>query len=186
MIPWELPTSLNIGGVEHPIRTDFRAILDILKVFSSSEYEDDEKNMIFFIILFPELENLPREHYEEAAQKAVDFLDMGMTSRDKKRPTAMNWEKDAPIIIPAVNKVMGTEVRSVEYLHWWTFLGAYMEIGESLFSTVLNIRQKRIKGKKLEKYEREFYRENKKLVDLKSADTERDKDEQDALTSLVG
>lgn len=194
MTPWELPTSLNIGGVEYPIRTDFRAILDILQCLSSPEYEDDEKQMIFFIILFPEFEAIPPELYEEAAEKASEFIDMGISDRDKRKPTTMNWEKDAPIIIPAVNRVIGTDVRTIPYdakkntggLHWWTFLGAYMEIGESLFSSVLNIRQKRAKGKKLEKYEQEFYRENKRLIDLESTKTQRSKEEQEALAALLG
>ena len=49
----------------------------------------------------------------------------------------------------------------MQYLHWWTFLGAYMEIGESLFSQILSVRMKKAKGKKLEDWEREFYKENK-------------------------
>ena len=79
-----------------------------------------------------------------------------------------------PIIIPAANRVLGQEVRAMPYLHWWTFLGAYMEIGDSLFSTVLGLRQKRAKGKKLEKYEQEFYKENRALVDLRKKETPAD------------
>ena len=36
-----------------------------------------------------------------------------------------------------------------------------MEIEEGTFSTVLGIRQKKAKGKRLEKWEEEFYRNNK-------------------------
>lgn len=53
------------------------------------------------------------------------------------------------------------------YIHWWTFLGYFNEIGEGLFSTVINIRQKKNKGKKFEKYEQDFYQNNKDLIDLK-------------------
>lgn len=41
-------------------------------------------------------------------------------------------------------------------------MGAYMEISEGLFHEILLIRQKRMSGKKLEKWEQEFYRKNKK------------------------
>ena len=182
---WELPTSLVIGGVGYPIRSDFRAILDILQVMSSDEYEEDEKKMIFFTIFFEDYTKIPAEHYEEAGKKAVEFIDMGMGEEKQKKPQTMDWAKDAPIIIPAVNKVMGAEIRSMPYLHWWTFLGAYMEIGESLFSSVLNIRQKKAKGKKLEKYEQEFYRENRNLVDLATRER-RSEEEMDALRKLFG
>ena len=182
---WELPTSLVVGGVGYSIRTDFRAILDILQVMASAEYEEDEKKLIFFTIFFEDFAQIPKEHYEEAGKKAVEFIDMGMTNDSTKKPHTMDWQKDAPIIIPAVNKVMGGEIRSMPYLHWWTFLGAYMEIGESLFSSVLNIRQKRAKGKKLEKYEQEFYKDNKNLIDL-TVKEKRSEEEMDALRKLFG
>ena len=60
-----------------------------------------------------------------------------------------------------------------------------MEIGESLFSSVLNIRQKRAKGKKLEKYEQEFYKDNRNLIDL-TVKEKRSEEEMDALRKLFG
>lgn len=182
---WELPTSLVIGGVGYPIRTDFRAILDILQAMASDDYEEDEKKMIFFTIFFEDFAQIPVEQYEEAGKKAVEFIDMGMGDDKRKKPQTMNWAKDAPIIIPAINKVVGGEIRAMPYMHWWTFLSAYMEIGESLFSSVLNIRQKKAKGKKLEKYEQEFYKENRKLIDL-TATEKRSAEEMDELRKLFG
>jgi hypothetical protein len=95
----------------------------------------------------------------------------------------MDWEQDAPLIMPAINKVAGREVRAVEYMHWWTFLGLYMEIGESQFATVINIRQKLQKKKPLEKHEKEYYRQNKAVVDLKKKISSEDLD---ALDELIG
>lgn len=167
MRAWELPTSLEIGGVGFPIRSDFRDILKILSTLSSPEYEEDEKNMIFLIVFYPTYREIPPERYKEAFSKAVEFIDMGISGeKNQQKPSTMDWGKDATLIIPAVNRVLGQEVRSLKYLHWWTFLGAYLEIGDSLFTTVLNVRQKRTKGKKLEKHEAEFYRENRNLIDI--------------------
>lgn len=59
------------------------------------------------------------------------------------------------------------EVRDVEYMHWWTFIGYFSEIGDCLFAQIVNVRQKLATGKTLNKDEREFYRKNRKLVDLK-------------------
>ena len=50
--------------------------------------------------------------------------------------------------------------RALTYLHWWTFMGYFCSIGESTLSTVVSIRDKILKGKKLEKYETEFRRDN--------------------------
>ena len=79
----------------------------------------------------------------------------------------MDWETDFDLIAAAVNHVLGTECRSLPYLHWRSFLGAYMEISsESLFSRVISIRDKLRTGKKMEKWEKAWYRKNRDLVDL--------------------
>ena len=83
---------------------------------------------------------------------------------------------DFKILIAPINRVLGFETRTAEYVHWWTFLSAYMEIGECLFSNVISIRKKRISGKKLEPWEQEFYRENKKMVDLPQSLTDEEKE----------
>lgn len=65
-------------------------------------------------------------------------------------------------------------------------MSLYMEIGEGLYSQVINIRNKKSKGKKLEKWEKEFYQSNKKLVDLKVRKAERSEEEKEALRELLG
>jgi hypothetical protein len=63
--------------------------------------------------------------------------------------------------------VLGYSVRDAKnYTHFWDFVGAYLEIGECTFNTIVSIRSKRAKGKKLDNWEQEFYRENKKMIDL--------------------
>ena len=188
---WEFPTSLNIGGVDYEIRTDYRAVLDLLPALNDPELEDEDKNVTAYMqsqvilqIMFPNCDEIPAEHIQDALDKVAEFIDMGISDESKK-PKTMDWEQDATIIIPAVNKVLNTEIRAVQYMHWWTFLGAYMEIGESLFSNVLHIRQKIAKNKKLEKWEQEFYKENKSLIDFKNTD-QRSDEEKEALREYFG
>ena len=188
MRAWDLPTSITLGDKEYKIRTDYRAILDILTYFSDPEYKEEAWE-ICIRILYEDWETIPPEYLEEACIKASEFIDAGIESNGHS-PKVMDWEQDAGLIIPAVNRVVGYEVRSVDYMHWWTFVGAYMEIGESLFSTVVSIRSKVAKGKKLEKEEREFMRSNSKIVKLQSKLTEEEKAEQDAeekaIMELIG
>lgn len=80
------------------------------------------------------------------------------------------------MIIPAVNSVAHTEVRAIPDLHWWTFFGWFMEIGDSTFSNVLHIRGQKAKGKKLDKADQEWYRQNRNLVDFKRNYTESESD----------
>ena len=107
------------------------------------------------------------------------------SSRDVKKPTLMDWEQDAPLIIPAINKVLGREIRADKYMHWWTFLSAYMEIGECSFTHIINIRDKKAKGKKLEKWELEYIQEHKEIVLLKEKLTEKEQLEREAEKNAV-
>lgn len=181
MIGYELPTSLNVGGVDFAIRTDFRAILDILIACNDPELTDEEKSWVLLEIIYPECDSIPTEHLEEACKKASDFIDCGHKDDGKHHPKLVDWEQDAPLIIPAINKVAHTEIRSTPQLHWWTFVSYYMEIGESLFSSVVSYRDKRAKHKKMEKYEKEFYKENKSLIDFKTNISTEDQKKKDSL-----
>lgn len=53
-------------------------------------------------------------------------------------------------------------------VHWWTFLGAYNDLGDCTFAQVVRIRDKKTRGKTLEKDEREWYRRNSDLVNIKN------------------
>ena len=185
MNAYELPESLEIGGVAYTIRTDFRAVLDILKCYADPEYEEDERALIMLRVLYIDWEKIPEDLYEEALRQGAEFIDMGISSEGKLSRCVMDWEQDAPIIIPAVNKVFGADVRGLLHLHWWTFLGAYMEIGESLYSTVLQIRQKKAQKKKLEKYEQDFFQQNRSIVELRRKDTEEQREEKNELIKML-
>ena len=188
---WNFPTSLNIGGIEYEIRTDYRVILDLLMALNDPELSDSDNKMSAYMqsrvileIMFPDWDNIPQEHIQEALDKVAEFIDMGIGD-DSKKPKTMDWEQDAPIIIPAINKVLNREIRAEKHMHWWTFLGAYMEIGEGLFSNIIHIRQKKAKGKKLEKWEQEFYKENKSLIDFQHKE-KRSNEEKEMLRDYFG
>ena len=188
---WEFPTSLNIGGTDYEIRTDYRAVLDLLTALNDNDLTDDDKQIeaymksrVILEIMFPQCDDIPAEHIQEALDKVSEFIDMGITS-DTKKPKGMDWEQDSKILISPINKILGYEVRNTNVnTHWWTFLSAYMEIGESLFATVIHIREKLIKGKKLDKWEQEFYKDNKSLIDFKEKKAQRSEEEKSAINEL--
>lgn len=172
---WELPSALVVGGNFFEIRTDYRVVLKIIGFFSDPNYEADEQAVIALRILYKDWKSIPESLYLEAVQAAYQFIDMGATPQNNTSPRLMDWEQDAALIIPAINKVLGFDVRGISHLHWWTFIAAYREIGESLYTTVLHLRQKRAKNVPLEKHERRFLNENQELVSLKTKYSEEDK-----------
>ena len=187
----QLPKKLNINGVNRAIRSDFRVALLIFQAYNDVELSDEEKTMVLLDCLYEDLDNIPPEDIKEAVEKAVWYLDGGGLEETKdtnhqKAKKIMDWEQDEQMIFSSVNKIAGYETRAKEYLHWWTFLGFFNEIGEGLFSAVINIRQKKNKGKKLEKHEQEFYRENKSLIDIKPKLTKEEQEEIDYWNKLLG
>lgn len=176
MTAYDLPTSLTIGGVGFDIRWHWRAILDILIACNDPELDGHGKATVLLQIIYPQYDKIPVEHLEEAIQKACAFIDCGQRDDGKPKPKMIDWEQDASIIIPEVNKVAGREIRLDPNIHWWTFLGWFMGIGDGLLASVLHIRQKRASGKKLESWEQEFYKANRAIIDLGQTCTANDKE----------
>lgn len=171
-----LPKGLEIAGALCEIRTDYRDCLTILQAFEDRELEDTEKYEVLLNILY--VGDIPEGHMGEAIEKAVWFLDCGGTvQKPGQKKKIIDFKQDEQMLFSAINKVSGFETRAVDYLHFWTFMSFFNEIGEGLFSTVLGIRLKRSRGKKLEPYEHEFYRDNKELIDLKEQYTKKEKEE---------
>ena len=159
-----LPKALEVGGEDWEIRSDYRNILRIFEALEDDNLNETEKLYVMLDRMFVDFKKMPKGYYEEAYKKASEFIECHDRSDDKTSPKLINWEKDEHMIFPAINAVAGCEVRGVKYMHWWTFLGYFESVdNESLWSFVLSIRQKRAKGKKLEKHEQEFFAKNKAL-----------------------
>ena len=159
---FELSDFVAVSGTTYRIRSDFRVILEIFVMLQDPELDDGDRTEALMQMFY-----VDRPQAVTAAIEAfASFVDPRPRS-DRKRPGLVDWEADFELIAAAVNHVLGTECRALPYLHWRTLLGAYMEISpESLFSRVISVREKVRTGKKLEKWEREWYRKNKDLVDL--------------------
>ena len=169
---YDLPKSLSVCGSEYEIRSDYRAVLDICTALSDSELTDQEKAFTALDIMFPAFEEMPPEHYQEAVKQCFWFINCGDGDQNKKAPKLMDWEHDFKHIVAPINRVMGQEIRSIPYLHWWSFISAYYEIGDCTFAQIVRIRDKKARGKTLDKIDQEWYNRNRSLVDLPTNYTE--------------
>lgn len=186
-----LPKCLTVNDIDRPIRSDFRVILLIFEAFNEPDYSQDEKIEIMFKCLYEDFDNIPPDDFQEAVEKASWFIDGGgealESNTDKATPKKlMDWQQDERYIFSAINKQAGYEARALEYLHWWSFLGFFNEIGEGLFSTIVGIRTKKSKGKKLDKLEQEFYNKNKSMIDLKEKFSVEEQEIRDRLNKMLG
>lgn len=169
MSKYNLPLTVENDGVLLKIRDkcDFRMVLQCIEALNDNELTDEEKAQCGVVIFY--------ENYRDIKnpQKAIDEMikiiayDENPKQEENQKPPLMDWNKDFNQIVQPVNRIMGYDVRMPDkYTHWWTFIGAYMEIGECTFSTIVSIRAKKQKHQKLEKWEEEFCREHPDLVNL--------------------
>lgn len=183
---FDLPTSVTFGGREWEIATDYRDVLRVLTAFEDPDLTDADKAAICLYNMYVDLDEIPAELAQDALDAAVAFIDAGHTREDTPGPRTVDWTQDAPLIFPAVNRVAGYEVRAVEYMHWWTFVGLFMEIKDTTYSTILSLRAKKGRGKKLEKWEQEYWSQNKKICAIQRRYTQAELEEQERLRKIIG
>ncbi|MDE7098781.1 MAG: bacteriophage Gp15 family protein [Ruminococcus sp.] len=184
----ELPESLEIGGKLYKINADFRVILNIFQAFDDPELTEREKCFVCMKNLFADFESIPEKDLQTAINQAYWFVGGGNMpeKNDVQKAKIIDWEQDESLYFPAINKVAGFETRAVKFLHWWTFLGYFNEIGEGLFSQILHIRSKKSDGKKLEKWEKEFLQKNKNIVEIRKKYTQEEIEKQKILLARLG
>lgn len=165
---FEIPVAITLDGVEYPIRNkgDYRMVLDCFSALNDPELDVKHRILTSLIIFYDgldedtDIDEFFHGDVDSAIREMYLFFNCGQPENHTKRPNLMDWEKDGQLIASAINNVAKTEIRFEPYVHWWTFMGYYMSIGESAFSTVVGIRYKIKSGKKLEKHEKEFKRDN--------------------------
>ena len=165
---YEIPTTITVGSTEYRIRNkgDYRMVLDCFSALQDASLNSNERLFCSLIIFYEDINCIADinkfEDLEEAATKMFDFFNCGRSQSIGKKMNhkLIDWEQDSQIICSAINKVANKEVRAEPYIHWWTFMGYYSAVGESLLSTIVSIRDKIVRGKKLEKHERIFRQEN--------------------------
>lgn len=168
---YTLPTTVKIRDNDFKIRNkgDFRMVLDCFNALQDDDLSQQERVISSLIIFYDDVHSYEDlcvlfkddEDLKLAIEKMYDFFNCNQKEVGAKQNYKLiDWDNDSQIICSAINNVANIEIRSLEYLHWWTFMGYYISIGESVLSTVVSIRHKIATGKKLEKYEKDFKKDN--------------------------
>lgn len=178
---YDLPTSIVIENKEYLItnKGDFHVILDCFAALEDAELDERFRIYSALIIFYEDINSIEDivNVFSTNCQKAVNEMynffncgqqNIGMTVQHK----LIDWDQDSQMISAALNNVARKEIRSEPYIHWWTFMGYYCSVGESTLATVVSIRYKIVAGKKLEKYEKEFKRNNPEYFTWRSRNTQ--------------
>ena len=169
MIGYDLPEYVIVSGVEYPIRTDYRAALDIIAALNDPELTDEDRAAVVLGIFY---EDAVPDNWQKALDRCFWFISGGEEQREQKSgPRLVDWEKDFRWIAAPINRMVGHDIRGVK-MHWWTFLAYYYEIGDCTFAQIVRIRNARAKGKKLDKADREWARNNADLINIEARHTQ--------------
>lgn len=176
---YDLPTTATVNGIIYKIRSDYRPILDICQALVDPELTQEDKALVILAIFYEDCDSIPVEDWNKAIKECFTFINLGVENDDTQQrqpPKLMDWKQDFQYIVAPINRVLGQEIRSLDYLHWWSFIAAYYEIGDCTFAQIVRIRELKLKGKQLEQFDQEWYRNHKDLVDLKTNYTEAEKE----------
>ena len=166
---YRLPTKVTVDNLEFNIRErgDFRMVLDCFNALQDTELSEDYRVLASLLIFYNELNDFEDiREYEPQLNGLVKEMYKFINGGEENSPgaerdvTLVDWNQDSQLVCAAINNVAKQEIRSIEYLHWWTFLGYYMSIGQSVLSTVVSIRDKIAHHKKLETWEKDFKKNN--------------------------
>lgn len=163
---YDIPTSITVDGKEYKIRNngDFRVILDCFQALADVELSARERllaSLIIFYEDFDTIEDLESVNLEELVSEMYNFFNCGSDSAGtQSNKKLIDWKQDEQLICSAVNKVANKEIRLEPYIHWWTFMGYFTAIGDSPIATIIEIRDKIVSGKSLEKHERQYRMNN--------------------------
>lgn len=163
-------------------------VLDCFAALEDIELSKEERILTALLIFYDvnDTEELYQiKDIETAVTEMMHFFNGGSASTigAVSHHKLIDWEQDSQLVCSAINKVAGKEIRAEAYVHWWTFLAYYMAVGEGPLATVVSIRDKIVRGKKLEKYENEFRRENPHYFNWNSKSVE-DREEEAYIMSL--
>lgn len=185
MNSWKLPTTVVINDIEYIINSDFRDVLEVISQLNSEESEQ-VRLYVALALFYKDFSELPSEIWEEAACCMMEFINGGEPEDGTPAPRLLDWEQDQRMIVADINKVAGCEIRALPFVHWWTFLAWFAGIGEGQLATVVGIRSKLRRGKKLDEWEKEYYRQHKAQIDLKRRYTAEERAEQEQIKKLLG
>ena len=183
---YEIPVSVTIEGKEFKIRNqgDFRVILDCFAALDDVQLTPKERMIACIMIFYEDINSLEDfdkfPSVEVAETEMFKFFNCGQEESPgaSSNYKLIDWRSDSQLISSAINNVAHKEIRAEKYIHWWTFMGYYLAVGECALATVVSIRSKIAKGKKLEKYEQAFRRDNPQYFNWDSKTLQQREDEE--------
>ena len=142
---WHLPEKACISDAQYDIHADYRDILEIISYLNDESLPQRLRWQIALGLFYEQ--PVSQAHEQQALEYLCRFLGGGGAQPSKAGPKLIDWQLDAEQIIADVNKAAGREIRSLPFVHWWTFLSWFHSISEGQLSMLVSLRNKLRRGK---------------------------------------
>lgn len=168
----KLPTRVKIGGKFYNINSDFRISILFELLMQDEDIEDELKITQALKLYFPKIP--PLKYIEETINAIMWFYGCGnekeeLNKRIKTTSTdleqAYSFEYDNAYIYDAFMSQYKIDLSTIVNLHWWKFRALFEGLTEeNMIVKIMNYRTMDLS--KMDKIEREFYKEKKEFFKL--------------------
>lgn len=168
----KLPTRVKIGGKFYNINSDFRISILFELLMQDEDIEDELKIPQALKLYFPKIP--PLKYIEETINAIMWFYGCGDEKEElnKRIKTTSNdleqaycFEHDNAYIYDAFMSQYKIDLSTIKYLHWWKFRALFEGLTEeNMIVKIMNYRTMDLS--KMDKSEREFYKEKKEFFKL--------------------
>lgn len=167
------PTKIKIDNDVYDINCDYKTGIKIILAMEDKELTQSEKNIILLNLLYKEI---PKD-YIKALEQGVKFLNCGEASIESNTNgvRVYSFVHDSKYIFSAVNKVLNGKLGRGEFIHWWEFFMAFMDMPEDCqMSRIMSFRLRYANGK-LSKEELKLYNKYRYIYEIPEELTESEK-----------
>ena len=127
-----LPKTVEIGGKDYPINSDFRAAVEF-EILIQSKVSPKRKTRGAIRIFFGA--NPPPYSEKELVEAAVNFYAGGGNDSDdrpkKNRKRIYSFAQDGDYIAAAFRSQYGIDLLTIPYMHWYEFRALFKGLEES-------------------------------------------------------
>lgn len=166
-----LPDSVEIGGIEYKLNTDFRIGIKAESVLTDKTRPEESKVEEMIRLYFPVC---PPWQYGKEIVSAIIWFYTGEDVESNKKRRSMDgeekrhfsFEHDSALVFSAFYQQYGVDLSEIEYMHWWKFKAMFASLSEETqLVKVIQYRATKITSK-MPKETADFYRKMKRLYAL--------------------
>ena len=129
------PETVEVGGKEYGIVTDFREWIKFMELLRSIEqftprilnmilewYVDDRPEDVVASVTALQKFLCAEEINQEGKERSAEDWEDGTEAEAGSPAEAFSFRQDAICIYSAIMEVYGIDIETIPYMHWWKFL----------------------------------------------------------------